>query len=173
MKRWENGEYLEMTAEEITAMQAEQAAHEAYERHRPLTESEALSLLLKQKVNTLEVDDQTACRMRAFYPAWSAGVSYAAGYKVQDNVRLWRCLQAHTSQEEWEPENVPALWEEICETHDGSLYDPIPYEGSMALENGKYYSQDGVTYLCSRDTVSPVYNPLSDLVGIYVEQKGE
>lgn len=35
------------------------------------------------------------------------------------------------------------------------------------------YSQDGVTYLCSRDTVNPVYNPLRELVGIYVEQKGE
>ena len=62
---------------------------------------------------------------------------------------------------------------EIFETHDGSMYDPIPYEGSMALENGKYYSQNGVTYLCNRDTINPVYNPLSELVGIYVEQKGE
>ena len=162
-----------LTAEEITAMQAEQAAHEAYERTRPLTAEEVTALLLKQQVNTLEVDDQTAYRMRAFYPAWAAGVSYAAGYKVQDSGRLWRCLQAHTSQEGWEPENVPALWKEICETHDGTKYDPIPYEGSMALENGKYYSQDGVLYLCSRDTVNPVYNPLRELVGIYVEQKGE
>lgn len=169
MKKYINGKYIDMTAEEITAMQAEQAAHEAYERHRPLTESEALSLLLKQQVNALEVDDQMAYRMRAFYPAWAAGVSYAAGYKVQDNVRLWRCLQAHTSQAGWEPENVPALWTEICETHDGSRYDPIPYHGNMALENGKYYIQDGVTYLCSRDTGSPVYHPLSELVGIYVE----
>ena len=169
MRKFINGKYIEMTAEEIIAMQAEQAAHEAYERHRPLTESEALSLLLKQQVDTLEVDDQMAYRMRAFYPAWAAGVSYAAGYKVQDNFRLWRCLQAHTSQEGWEPENVPALWEELCETHDGSRYDPIPYHGNMALENGKYYIQDGVVCLCSRDTVNPVYHPLRELVGLYVE----
>ena len=32
------------------------------------------------------------------------------------------------------------------------------------------YSQDGVTYLCNRDTVNPVYNPLRELVGIYVEE---
>ena len=170
MRKFINGKYIEMTAEEITAMQAEQAAREAYERHRPLTESEALSMLLKQQVNTLEVDDQIAYRMRAFYPAWAAGIAYTAGYKVQHNGKLWRCRQAHTSQEGWEPENVPALWEEICETHDGSLYDPIPYEGGMALENGKYYSQDGVTYLCNRDTVNPVYNPLRELVGLYVKE---
>lgn len=119
------------------------------------------------------VPDGEALEAVTLHPAWSIGKDYPVGYKVQHNVRLWRCLQAHTSQSGWEPENVPALWEELCETHDGSLYDPIPYEGSMALVSGKYYSQDGVVYLCSRDTVNPVYNPLRELVGIYVEQKGE
>lgn len=33
----------------------------------------------------------------------------------------------------------------------------------------KSNTQDGVTYLCSRDTVNLVYNALSELVGIYVE----
>ena len=158
-----------MTDEEITSMQIDHSKAEAKERHRPLTESEVISMLLKQQVNTLEVDDQTACRMKAFYPAWAAGVSYAAGYKVQDNVRLWRCLQAHTSQDGWEPENVPALWEEICETHAGTLEDPIPYEGNMTLVAGLYYAQDDKVYLCNRDTVNPVYNTLAELVGLYVE----
>ena len=168
--KYVNGNHIEMTDEEIARLQAEAEKAEAQERHRPLTESEVSRLLITQQINTLSVDDQTAYRMRAFYPSWAAGIAYTAGYKVQDNVRLWRCLQAHTSQAGWEPENVPALWEEICETHDGSLYDPIPYEGNMALANGKYYSQDGVTYLCNRDTVNPVYNPLRELVGIYVEE---
>lgn len=164
-----NGELIEMTDEEIAQMQAEAARAEAQERHRPLTAEEVTAMLIKQQINTISVDDNTALRMKEFYPAWSAGVYYAAGYKVQDNVRLWRCLQAHTSQAGWEPENVPALWEELCETHDGSRYDPIPYHGNMALVSGKYYSQNGATYLCSMDTVNPVYNPLRELVGLYVE----
>ena len=162
-----------MTAEKITAMQAEQAAYEAYERTRPLTESEVARLLIAKELNSLTVDDNTALRMAEFYPEWASDTDYAVGFKVQHHSRLFRCLQAHTSQEGWEPENVPALWEEICETHDGTKYDAIPYEGSMALASGLYYSQDGVVYLCSRDTVNPVYNPLRELVGIYVEQKGE
>ena len=32
------------------------------------------------------------------------------------------------------------------------------------------YIQDGVVYLCSRDTVNPVYNPLRELVGLYVKE---
>ena len=70
----------------------------------------------------------------------------------------------------WEPENSPALWEEICEAHTGTLADPIPYSGNMELENGKYYIQDGFVYRCTRDTINPVYNALADLIGMYVEK---
>ena len=131
--------------------------------------SEALNLRKHIEDAVQSLSDAAALDAVVLHPVWKAGIAYSAGYKAQHSGRLWRCRQAHTSQEEWEPENVPALWEEICETHDGSPHDPIPYEGSMALVSGKYYSQNGTTYLCNRDTVNPVYNPLSELVGIYVE----
>jgi hypothetical protein len=51
----------------------------------------------------------------------------------------------------------------------GTLENPIPYEGNMVLENGKYYIQDGVTYLCNRDSGNPVYHALKVLIGLYVE----
>lgn len=140
------------------------------ERTRPLTAEEVNVMLIRQQINSLAVDDNTALRMLEFYPEWAAGQAYTAGYKVQRGSRLWRCVQAHTSQTGWEPENAPALWTEICETHAGTLDDPIPYSGNMALEEGKYYIQDYTIYLCTRDTSNPVYNPLADLVGLYVER---
>ena len=165
-----NGKYLELTSEEIEAMQEAQAAYEAYERTRPLTESEVSRMLIAQQINTLTVDDNTALRMVAFYPEWAADTEYTAEYKVQRNGKLWRCIQAHTSQAGWEPENAASLWTEICESHAGTLEDPIPYSGNMALESGKYYMQDGKIYRCIRDTGNPVYNALSELVGLYVEE---
>lgn len=168
MKKYVNGEYIELTAEEITAMREEQEKAKAAERHRPFTESEVLSLLLKQQVNTLDVDDSTALRMMDYYPAWESGKAYTVGYKVTYNGKLYRVGMAHTSQADWTPDTAVTLFERIDETHDGTKYDPIPYDGNMALESGKYYTQDGVTYLCTRDTGNPVYNALADLVGIYV-----
>lgn len=62
---------------------------------------------------------------------------------------------------------------------EGTLPDVTPTQaeqllakiGDMAaLESGKYYSQGGVTYLCTRDTGIAVYQPLADLVGVYVEE---
>lgn len=172
MKKCVNGEYIELTAEETIAMQEEAKKAEVSERHRPLTEQEVAMILLRQQINTLDVDDTTALRMVEFYPEWAAGQAYTVGYKVQHGVKLWRCLQAHTAQAGWEPEIAQSLWEQICEAHDGTKYDPIPYDGNMALTEGLYYTQGGVTYLCNRSTGKPVYNALSELVGLYVETAG-
>lgn len=116
------------------------------------------------------LDDTDAIQAVDLYDEWKPGTAYEAGYKLRRNGKVWRIRQAHTSQTGWEPENTAALFEEINETHAGTIEDPIPYDGNMALESGKYYSQDGMVYLCTRDTVNPVYHALSDLVGIYVEK---
>lgn len=165
-----NGKLVEMTAEEITAMQDTLARFEAEEKHRPLTEAEVSRMLITAQINTLEVDDQTALRMKDYYPAWAADVDYTIGYKVQYNGLLYTVTLAHKSQAHWTPDAAVTLYTRIDETHDGSKYDPIPYDGNMALTNGLYYTQDGVTYLCTRDTVNPVYNSLADLVGLYVDR---
>ena len=170
MKKYINGQYIDMTAEEIAAMEAEAAKFEAYDRARPLTAEEVTAMLIRQQVNSLTVDDNTSLRMLEFYPEWASDTDYTAGYKVQRGGRLWRCIQAHISQAGWEPENAASLWTEICESHAGTLEDPIPYNGNMALESGKYYLQNSKIYRCTRDTVNPVYNALSELVGLYVEE---
>ena len=127
---------------------------------------------LRQLIEQLAVtlDDETALTGVELFPIWTIDRVYVVGDKVQRNGKLWRCIQAHTSQAGWEPENVASLWTEICESHAGTLEDPIPYNGNMALESGKYYSQNSKIYRCTRDTVNPVYNALSDLVGLYVEK---
>lgn len=169
---WKNGVMTEreLTPEEIAAMQREATKAQLMERSRPLTVEEVSRMLLIQHVNTLEVDDNTALRMREFYPEWAVDTVYTVGYKVRYKDGLWRVRQDHTSQAGWEPDIVPALWEQVCESHDGTLDDPIPYDGNMALEEGLYYHQDYVIYRCTRDTVVPVYHALRDLVGLYVEQ---
>lgn len=133
--------------------------------------------LMRKYVNEKDVDDAMALRMIAYYPKWKSGQAYTAengcsvGYKVVRAGKLWKLRQEHTSQDSWAPgmTGTESLWEEICEQHDGTKYDAIPYNGNMALEAGKYYTQDGVLYLCNRDTGNPVYHALSALVGIYVE----
>lgn len=132
--------------------------------------SEVLKLrkIIESAVQSLP--DETALQAVTLHPEWASNVSYAVGFKAQRGGKLWRVLQEHTSQDGWQPENAASLWEQINEKHSGAMDDPIPYDGNMALESGKHYIQNNAIYLCIRDTVNPVYNPLDDLVGIYVEE---
>ena len=146
------------------------------EKYRPLTESEVSRLLIAQQINTLTVDDNTALRMTEFYPSFADMVGKTVdtiGFKVQHNGKLWATVQQYTTfQAQYEPGAVgtESIFTEICESHAGTLEDPIPYNGNMALKSGKYYMQDGKVYRCIRDTGNPVYNALSELVGLYVKE---
>ena len=132
--------------------------------------SEAIKLRHHIETAVQTLPNSEALEALVLHPEWASDTDYTAGYKVQRGGKLWRCIQAHTSQTGWEPENAASLWTEICESHAGTLEDPIPYSGNMALESGKYYSQNSKVYRCTRDTGNPVYNALSELVGLYVEE---
>lgn len=165
-----DGIWIEETEEEIVAMQEAQARAKAEEKHRPLSQEEVTTMLLRQQINTLAVDDAMAYRMREFYPEWAEGQSYTVGHKLLYGGSLYKVIQAHTSQAGWKPGvGTESLFTRIDETHDGTKYDPIPYNGNMELFAGKYYTQSGQTYHCTRDTGTAVYHPLAELVGIYVE----
>lgn len=122
------------------------------------------------------VEGNDALTAKSLYPAFAslAGQTVQQGFKFTYGDRLWRVIQPElTLQSQYLPgPGTESLYEEICETHDGTLADPIPYGGNMALEQGKHYRQDGVLYLCIRDTETPVYHALADLVGQYVEVAG-
>jgi hypothetical protein len=169
VKKYVNGKYVDLTAEELSALEAKRRKATLAERTRPLTVEEVTRMFLTQQVNTLEVDDNTALRMREFYPEWAPDTAYGVGFKVRRGDGLWKCLQAHTAQVGWEPEAAPALWERVCESHDGTEDDPVPYGPGMTLEEGKFYHQEFVIYRCVRSTGQPVYHALSELVGLYVE----
>lgn len=125
------------------------------------------------------LEDAEALQVKGIYFEWAdlldANHEYHTvkkGFKFTHNGKLYK-----TEQPEYTFTNVyipgsagtESVFSVVDETHAGTLADPIPYNGNMVLEEGKYYSQDGVTYLCTRDTVNPVYHALSDLVGSYVE----
>lgn len=169
MRKFVNGKFIELTPEEITVIQTEARKMELMEKSRKLTESEVFRMFMTAQINTLAVDDNTALRMREFYPEWEENIAYDAGFKVRSNGKLWRAIQVHTAVAGWEPENAASLWEQINESHTGTADDPIPYDGNMALVSGLYYHQNYEMYLCIRDTVNPVYATLDNLVGLYVE----
>lgn len=133
-----------------------------------------------KEMNELGLSAVDALEVKDWYPKWGVdfkeGDEVKKGFKFQFNDKLYAVLQDHVILADYEPSiNTASLYVEVTPDYNdkgeelGTLENPIPYDGNMILENGKYYSQDGVTYLCNRDTINPVYHALKDLVGLYVE----
>ncbi|MDR6227300.1 chitinase [Desmospora profundinema] len=84
---------------------------------------------------------------------WQPGVAYSKGDRVTYQGSLYECLQAHTSQDGWEPDRVPALWKAV---------DGTPGEDREAPSR-----PTGLTVTAKTDTsVSLSWNPSRDNVGV-------
>ena len=122
-----------------------------------------------------------ALEVQSWYPklyeteGFKEGDTLAMNTKFQYDGKLWAARQSVVVSSVYPPSiDTAALYVEVTEDYvdgveQGTLENPIEYSGNMVLEEGKYYAQDGVTYLCTRDTGNPVYHALKDLVGLYVE----
>ena len=130
-----------------------------------------------QEINNYNLSPAEALQVQSWYPklfeteGYEEGKPIFTGTRVQYYGKLWEVRQDHNIASHFAPSLATAsLWKEVTEegADVGTIENPIPYDGNMELEEGRYYSQDGVVYLCTRSTGAPVYNALKDLVGIYV-----
>lgn len=131
----------ELSEATVTALVGQSITPQRAARLRPMIEAAATSL-----------PDSDAATAVELFPKWVYPVSYIEGNRVSDGGKLYKCQQAHTSQEGWKPSTTPALWVVIDVAHAGTQDDPIPASRGMEYEYGKYYldSEDGKTYLCER-----------------------
>ena len=101
------------------------------------------------------------------------------GFRFREGDKLWKTKQPKYTFVDFQRPSLPgfeSLFEEIPDKHSGTKEDPIPYEGNMELEKGKFYFQNGL-YECIRDTINPVYDTLKALAtvqgGEYVKEISE
>lgn len=60
------------------------------------------------------LDDETALDVMVLFPEWAVGKDYATDERIRFGGKLYRCVQAHTSQVDWTPDLTPALWTEVA-----------------------------------------------------------
>lgn len=132
-----------------------------------------------KEMNELDLSAVEALQVVEWFPKWGVdfkeGDTVTMGTKFQFEGKLYEVLQDHTVLAHYYPSvDTASLYTEVVPEMDeegninGTLENPIPYEGNMALEEGKYYIQDGVVYQCTRNSDIAIYNKLADLIGIYV-----
>ena len=117
-------------------------------------------------------DDQEALAVKCLYKNWSKqlGRELTVGEYVQHGDRLYRVLTTHVAQANWEPGvGTESLFVIVDKTHAGTIDDSIPWSNNMECEEGKYYSEDGVIYLCVRASGIALQCKIVDVLGNYFQ----
>lgn len=105
--------------------------------------------LLKTKRNirlaAASLSDEAALETPELFPVWAVGVAYLVTERVRYGDKLFRCEQAHTSQEGWEPGAVPALWTEVAKPGEIPVWrQPTGEQDAYNLGDKVYYpDKDG------------------------------
>ena len=120
-------------------------------------------------VNSVSLPAAKALEMQVLFPVWGKedaemGKEVPVGFRFRYGDTLYEVIQAHTLQADWVPGmDTASLYKVVTEEHAGTKEDPIPYVQGMAFEEGKYYEQYGVLYICILTTETGYPNDLKDL----------
>ena len=101
----------------------------------------------------ISLDDTDALEAVELFPAWAPGVEYTVDQRIRYGDKLYRVVQAHTSQADWTPDKTPALFTEVA------LPGEIPVWKQPTGAQDAYNTGDKVHY---PDADSPVYESTID-----------
>ena len=127
-----------MTRTEALDLRKKVVDGETHEALRPYIEKAAASL-----------DDNDAVNAVKLFPTWAIGVSVTVGERYQYADKLYKCLQAHTTQADWKPEDSPSLWVGISDPAEEwpEWSQPVGStdayaKGAKVSHNGKHWTSD-------------------------------
>ena len=118
-----------------------------------MTREKAIRLRQLIEKSSTCLSDEDALEAVELFPAWAASMAYSVDVRVRYGDKLYRCVQAHTTQTGWEPDKTPALWAEVAKPGE------IPVWRQPAGAQDAYSKGDRVHY---PDADSPVYESTLD-----------
>lgn len=111
-----------------------------------------LSITFVKMVEKGEIDEVTASENAGLFLEWNEKSSFNVNELRQREGNLYKCLQAHTGQVGWEPENTPALWKLIGVNENGIPYWSRPISsadsymiGDECIYNG-FHKRSAIDY---------------------------
>ena len=129
----ESGNLREMEPWEVEALEAAQRAHDdANGIVRQYGAAKADAILTGILANMADIPAYDAIRMVGKFPVWQAGQDYPAGWRVRWGDELFTVLQAHASQEGWEPNVSHSLFAKVLPGQSGSAETEAGEPGEWA-----------------------------------------
>lgn len=113
------------------------------------------ALVLRRLIEkaAISLSDEDAIGCVELFPAWEADAAYTVDERVRYGDKLYRCVQAHTSQADWTPPSTPALWTEVAKPGEIPVWrQPVGAEDAYMIGDKVHYPDaDGPVYVSTVD----------------------
>lgn len=133
-------------------------------------EDKFIPQIARAGINTLSLSDDVSLKLKSYYPTWKELVdakftAEKSGFKFTYGEDLYKTIPPEQQfLPNWIPgQGTESIFERIDETHEGTKTDPIPYKVNMTVYADKYYTEDGILYICIEDSKQPLQNKASEL----------
>ena len=109
-----------------------------------------LGLLLRSAVADGKLTDEELLSVQPALEGrvWQPGLSVQVGDVYACGGFLWRCIQAHTTQSDWLPDKVPALWHKVEIVHEDEVRVWQAGVNYAAGDEVAYPDTNGTLYAC-------------------------
>ena len=109
-----------------------------------------LGLLLRTAVADGRISDEELLSVQPALEGrnWRANVAVQVGDVFNYKGALWRCIQAHTTQSDWLPDKVPALWHKVEIVHEDEVRVWQAGVNYAAGDEVAYPDANGTLYAC-------------------------
>lgn len=114
------------------------------DRDKAANAKDAAFLVVQMQAQNLT--DEQALLVSAIYPEWATGTAYAKDYKVTHDSVLYKCLQAHTSQDGWTPDVAPSLWAKVLIENQNDIPEWEQPESTNPYSKGDKVTHNGETW---------------------------
>lgn len=104
--------------------------------------------LARYQAKTIEIENyEIAEKLKYLYLPWESGKQYSVGDRVRYEESLFKCLQAHTSQDDWAPMAAVSLWAPVLAGLPQGMILPWQQpESTNAYNKGDKVRFEGKTY---------------------------
>lgn len=130
-------------------------------RNDILQQAQAIRADMTKVTATLTYEQ--ALELTTLYPFWVTNTAYTVDTIIRYDGELYSCVQAHTSQADWTPPTVPALWVKIAAPSEyREIKDAmLPTEAFALGEIGWYKTEDNLyKSLIANNVYTPEAYPL-------------
>lgn len=103
------------------------------------------------KLQAVTLDDETAVLVPNLFEMWSDSKHYEKDERVTYNGTLYKCLQAHDAQADWNLADAPSLWTKVLPGQSGEIGEWEQPESTNGYKTGDKVTHNGKTWESTAD----------------------